>query len=211
MELDLIKQFSISTREDILLALRSFDRQAKQPDGLKRAAVAVVIIPFDGQAGLVLTKRLSTLSAHGGQWSFPGGRLDDGETAEDAAFRELEEEVGLSRQHAEVLGLLDDFETRSGYLITPVVLWANYDMKQLVANEDEVESIHAISFSELARTDSPRLDYDASSEQPVLSMYYGDTWIYAPTGAILYQFRELALFKRNTRVAHYEQPRFAWK
>jgi len=161
------------------------------------------------QAALILTIRAAGLKNHGGQRAFPGGRIDEGETVEQSALRELEEEVGLQLHPDQVLGRLDDFETRSGFVITPVVVWGGF-VGELHANPAEVESIHRIPCSELLRNDAPILQYKRRSEHPVLKMPLGNDWIAAPTAALAYQFREVALLGKATRVAHFEQPRFAW-
>jgi mutator protein MutT len=162
------------------------------------------------QAALILTRRSSTLRAHAGQWALPGGRIDDGETPEQTALRELAEEVGLQLESSAILGRLDDFVTRSGFVITPVLVWAG-SARELKANPAEVEQIHRIPLTEFLRADAPILEALHGSEQPVLKMPVGNTWIAAPTAAVLYQFRELCLLGQPTRVAHYEQPKFAWK
>ena len=161
-------------------------------------------------AALVLTRRAGSLRAHAGQWALPGGRIDDGETPEQAALRELHEEVGLQLGTDSLIGRLDDFVTRSGYVITPVLVWAGA-ARDMVPNPLEVQSIHRIPVTEFLRADAPMLETRDDSEQPVLRMPVGDSWIAAPTAAVLYQFRELCLWGRPTRVAHFEQPHFAWK
>lgn len=150
------------------------------------------------------------MSKHAGQRAYPGGRVDPGETAQQAALRELEEEVGLQLDAARVLGRLDDYATRSGYVITPFVLWGGSGVR-LTPNTDEVEKIHRIPLDELLRDDAPILEDIAESEHPVLKMPLGDSWFAAPSAAIAYQFREVALLGKTTRVAHFEQPRFAWR
>ena len=150
------------------------------------------------------------MSSHAGQRAYPGGRVDPGETAEQAALRELEEEVGLRLDSSAVLGRLDDYATRSGYVITPVVVWGGNNVR-LRPNPDEVARIHRVPISELMRDDAPILDSIAESDHPVLKMPLGDEWFAAPSAAIAYQFREVALLGRHTRVAHFEQPYFAWQ
>ena len=159
---------------------------------------------------LVLTRRAATLRAHAGQWAMPGGRLDAGETPEQAALRELHEEVGLACSAGDVLGRLDDYATRSGYLITPVVVWAGA-AREMQAQPGEVQSIHRIAWDELMRADAPILNHVRGAEHPVLRMPLGRSWVAAPTAAFLYQFREWLLFGRPTRVAHFDQPAFAWR
>jgi 8-oxo-dGTP pyrophosphatase MutT (NUDIX family) len=206
--------------------LRSF---ALQPPGStveagRHAAVALAIadaghgadVPgmaiggaWSREAALVLTRRSLALRHHPGQWALPGGRIERGETPEAAALRELAEEVGLRLAPGAVLGRLDDFVTRSGFSITPVVVWAGV-ARRLAPQQDEVASIHRIPIAELMRADAPWLDHDEGEGQPVLRMPVGTGWIAAPTAALLYQFREVCLHGRATRVAHFEQPRFAW-
>src|ERR1700674_2993180 len=110
--------------------------------GLKRAAVAITLVETEDGSGMtafVLTRRAAALRAHGGQWALPGGRCDAGETPVAAVLRELDEEIGLTLGSSHVLGMLDDYPTRSGYLITPVVLWAGPEPK-IRRNPAEVAS-----------------------------------------------------------------------
>lgn len=205
--------------------LAHWDLHAIVPEQHHRAAVALAITVAGPGAGLrglpenqgwseapalILTRRAGGLRRHAGQWALPGGRLDSGETPEQAALRELAEEVGLILPPSAVLGRLDDFATRSGYLITPVVVWAG-DAREMQAAAAEVQSIHRIPVAEFMRPDAPLLEHLPNSPHPVLRMPVGDAWIAAPTGAIVYQFCEVCVAGRATRVAHFEQPAFAWK
>lgn len=164
----------------------------------------------NGKAAIILTRRAADLKKHAGQWALPGGRLDPKETRQEAALRELEEEVGLSLTKHDILGVLDPFVTRSGFHISPVVLWGGKNA-HCTRNESEVASIHRIPLKELCREDSPILEAGTDTDRPVLYMPIGNTFIATPTAAILYQFREVALFGRDTRVSHYDQPYFAWR
>ena len=191
-----------------------------------RAAAVAVVVAEEGHgpdlegmphhddwradAALILTRRSSALRNHAGQWALPGGRIDEGESPEDTALRELQEEVGLTVSRASVMGRLDDFLTRSGFVITPVVVWGG-EGREVHRNQAEVESIHRIPVDEFLRADAPFLEDIPESTQPVLRMPVGATWIAAPTAAIIYQFREVCILGRETRVAHYEQPTFAWQ
>ena len=161
-------------------------------------------------AAIVLTRRSAKLKKHAGQWALPGGRMDSGETPEQSALRELEEEVGLQLGASAVIGRLDDYPTRSGFSITPVVIWGGSN-PNLQPNPAEVESIHHIPLREFMRKDAPMLEQIAESKHPVLRMPLGNSWIAAPTAALIYQFREVAILGKSTRVSHFEQPRFAWR
>ena len=163
-----------------------------------------------GRAALLLTRRGSHLATHARQWALPGGRLDAGETALDAAIREIDEEVGLQVGPQDLLGRLDDYPTRSGYVISPFVFWAGPEAEP-VANPDEVASIHRIALAELARPDSPRFVTIPESDRPVIQVPVGGDLIHAPTGAVIHQFRSVGLDGRHERVEEYEQPPFAWK
>ena len=199
-------------REKFSTNLSSFPVLAREAGGaLKRAAVALTVAADDnGQSSFLLTRRASRMRAHAGQWALPGGRLDPGEDAVDAALRELQEEIGLNCRRTEVLGLLDDYETRSGYVITPVVVWSP-DHALFRPNEDEVESLHHVPLAELEREDAPEIVAIPESDRPILLMPIGQQNINTPTAAFLYQFREVCLHGRHTRVAEYDQPVFAWR
>lgn len=163
-----------------------------------------------GGASVLLTRRGSRLNAHASQWALPGGRIDAGETPLEAALREMEEEVGLLLGAAHLLGQLDDYPTRSGYVITPFVFWAGPEAEP-VGNPAEVASVHRISLRELTRDDSPRFVAIPESDRPVIQVPVGGDLIHAPTGAVLYQFRAVAFDGAATRVDEFEQPVFAWR
>jgi 8-oxo-dGTP pyrophosphatase MutT (NUDIX family) len=158
---------------------------------------------------MLLTQRASGLRAHSSQWALPGGRCDSGETAVAAALRELHEELGLELTHADVLGTLDDYPTRSGYLITPVVLWAA-DTATMSPNPAEVASVHRIALRTIEREDAFDFTTIPESHRRVIRFRHAGRFIHAPTAALVYQFREV-LAGRDTRVRELQQPVFAWK
>jgi 8-oxo-dGTP pyrophosphatase MutT (NUDIX family) len=205
--------FDENLRTQIGERLRAFPREALHDGALKRAAVAITVVPHEGPhgsgAGFLLTRRAPRMNAHAGQWALPGGRVDKGEDAVTAALRELREEIALDLDPAEVLGMLDDYPTRSGYLITPVVVWAA-ETGGMRPSPGEVQSIHPFALGELTRPDSPVFLTIPESDRPVIRLPLGEDHIHAPTAAVLYQFGEVGLRGRATRVAHLEQPVWAW-
>jgi 8-oxo-dGTP pyrophosphatase MutT (NUDIX family) len=168
------------------------------------------MVGVSGGAAFLLCRRASRLSSHPAQWALPGGRLDPGESVVDAALRELDEEVGVSLPESAVLGLLDDYPTRSGYVITPVVIWGGgrLDPKPSPA---EVVAVYRVGLHQLQREDSPRFVAIPESPRPVVQIPLGNDLIHAPTGAILLQLRWLGLEGRHDAVDELEQPLFAWK
>jgi 8-oxo-dGTP pyrophosphatase MutT (NUDIX family) len=164
-----------------------------------------------GGAAFLLCRRAARMNRHAGQWALPGGKVDAGETPEGAALREVEEELGLTLDRSQVLGRLDDYGTRSGFVITPIVVWAGA-VAELVPDPSEVAHVLRIGLQELCRPDSPRFVSIPQSDRPVVQLPIGRDLIHAPTGAVLLQFRWVAIEgKIDARVNEFEQPVFAWR
>jgi 8-oxo-dGTP pyrophosphatase MutT (NUDIX family) len=212
----------VLTERSLRAVLAGFDRRPAARPGLRPAAVAVTVVttgPDADQAQVLLTRRARGLRAHAGQWALPGGRVDAGESVTAAARRELAEELGLALPESAVLGLLDDYPTRSGYVITPVVLWAGpvtagdvtarTGRRALRPRREEVAAVYGVPIDQLDI--EPRFVSIPESDAPVIQLPLMGRLVHAPTGAVLYQFRELALHDRVTRVGHLEQPVFAWR
>ncbi|MEU8896128.1 CoA pyrophosphatase [Nocardia sp. NPDC048505] len=195
-------------REQIAATLSGFARHEVEPQDRTAAAVALAIAERDGEHGIWLTERAAGLRAHAGQFALPGGKLDPGEDAPAAALRELREELGVTAPGSAVLGLLDDYPTRSGYVMTPVVAWVGQS-PPLHPNVAEVAVVHWIPFAALDT--EPEFVPVPGSDRLAIQLPLLGGHLHAPTAAILYQFREVVLHHRPTRVAHLEQPRFAWK
>jgi 8-oxo-dGTP pyrophosphatase MutT (NUDIX family) len=189
--------------------LASFQRIEVGRPGLKAASVAVCTLLQEEVQSLLITRRAPGMRAHPGQWALPGGRRDPGESVPDAARRELREETGVAVAPGAVLGVLDDYVTRSGYLITPVVVWGGQVGPAMRAAAAEVAQLHLIPLADLDVP--PRLVSIPESRAPVIQLPLLGRYLHAPTAAIVYQFCQVALHGRTVRVAHFEQPVFAWK
>jgi 8-oxo-dGTP pyrophosphatase MutT (NUDIX family) len=191
-------------RARIVDNLAAFERRAIESADLRRAAVAVVISPYDGQPSYVLTRRALTLRRGAGNYALPGGHVEPGEDAVAAAIRETAEELGVLLRADQVLGLLDDFVTLAGHVVTPVVLWSDEPLV-LVPDPVEVHEAWRLPLSELDHPDSPMAEANPAGA-PILKMFARGQWINPPTAAILYQFREVVLYGRATRVHDVGQP-----
>ncbi len=207
-----VYRFDQDLRTSVTHHLERFERQAMSTADEVRAAVALIIVPDEREeACFVLTRRAASLRSHAGQWALPGGRIEPGESAADAARREAEEEIGLKSRPDEVLATLDDYATRSGYVVTPVVIWSDQRAQMMKANASEVESIHLVPLADLDHPNAPRFIDIPESHRPVIQMPLMGHWIHAPTAAILLQLRDVALHGLATRVSSYDQPTWAWR
>lgn len=193
-------------RERITANMAAFERLPGAGEGLKAAAVAIAVTADEeGRPAFFLTRRAPRLNAHSGQWALPGGRLDPGEDAITAALREMDEEIGVRVEPDHVLGVLDDYVTRSGYCMTPVVVWAGPDV-EAVANPSEVAQIFRIPLADTLEDRFVEMLPVAGSEHPMVRINVVDRHMHAPTAAVVYQFREVCLAGRMTRAAHLLAP-----
>lgn len=206
--------FNDILRDKVQARVRAFACQPQPEDGFKRAAVTILLTTGEdesaAEAALIMTRRASKLRSHSGQWALPGGRMDAGESAIEAALREIHEEIGLRLTQDQVLGQLDDYPTKSGYLISPVVIWAD-DTAGMQANPDEVAAIFRVALRDFDRPDSPEFLTIPESPRPVIRLLFGENRVHAPTAAVIYQFIEVALRDNAIRVDHLGEPVWAWK
>jgi 8-oxo-dGTP pyrophosphatase MutT (NUDIX family) len=204
--------FASDFRVQLAESCKTFPRLPYEGTELKRSAVALALTEADdgsGETAFLLTRRAPTLRAHSGQWALPGGRCDPGETPEATALRELHEELGLHTPSESVLGVLDDYVTRSGYAMTPVVCWLD-TIADLQPNPAEVASVHRIRLDLVGREDAVEYLQIPESDRPVIRLHIGDSYVHAPTAALIFQLRELAA-GHVVRIDHLEQPVFAWR
>lgn len=200
--------FGVHLRATLSFHLSRFERRPLTLEGSRAAAVGLVVVPTpEGEAAVLLTVRARGLSRHGGQFACPGGRVDPGESAVETALRELQEELGLELGAEAVLGLLDDYPTRSGFRITPVVLWGTAD--ELRLDPGEVAEAHLVPLADLTAPENLR--FHGGGDTPMLALRIASSLVFSPTAALLHQFAEVAVLGRDTRVAHLEQPSFAWR
>jgi hypothetical protein len=170
---------------------------------LKRAAVAITLVESDdgsGETAFGLTRRGRDLRSHKGQYALPGGRCEEGRGSATRGRGR----TWPSPQRRRRPGLLDDYPTRSGYLITPVVIWAE-QMRPLLPNPEEVASVHRIPLAEIARADDIDFITIPESERRIIRIRMNNSLVHAPTAAVIYQFHEV-LAGRHTRVGDLEQP-----
>ncbi len=175
-------------------------RSESTAPGMRAAVALTVVVLEDGEPAVPIFQRTSGMRRHAGQMALPGGRMHDGEEPEDAAIRELHEELGLAAARADVLGLLDDFDTVSGFTITPVVIWSGAAAAGLQPSADEVAETFVVPLSML------REAVAGAEHGPSFSLKLPLVEVFAPTAAILYQFSEVALDGRPVRVAEFFQP-----
>jgi 8-oxo-dGTP pyrophosphatase MutT (NUDIX family) len=189
------------------LVAANLSRHTPVAAGAARAAsVSVILFEEEDECRYVLIRR-ARRGRNAGQWALPGGKVEPDETALEGALREAREEVALDDRACRILGVLDDFTTMTGFVITPFVVAAPIGWRP-VADAEEVRSVHSFS---IERLHGPEVVHWA--EQPdgttLLQMRLDDqVRVHAPTGAILLQFRELGLFGRHTAVADLTQPTF---
>ncbi|WP_407653002.1 NUDIX hydrolase [Baekduia soli] len=217
----------LESRRHAAVAIVLVDSDATRHDGDPASEIDMSMVPGDlrgatgepldgrmvgvaGGAAFLLCRRTPRLKHHAGQWALPGGRLDAGETPLEAALRELDEELGLKLGPDDVLGWLDDYVTRSGFVMTPVVLWGGAD-PALRPAPAEVQAVFRIGLHALV-TGQPRTIMIPESDRPVLQIPLGNDLIHAPTGAVLLQLRNVAVLGNvGERVEGIEEPVFAWR
>src|SRR4051794_27979060 len=223
------REHALRGRRRAAVALVLVDSDAERDDGdpIVAAQIDMSVVPGEvrdqrgrrldgrmvgvaGGAAFLLCRRAARLNRHAGQWALPGGRIDDGETALDAALRELDEELGIRLAPGRVGGWLDASPTRGGY-VTPPGVWGGGSDPPITPAPDEVLAVYRIGLRALAASE-PRFIDIPESDRPVLQVPLGNDLIHAPTGAVLYQFQQIGLLgNAGKRVDDLEQPVFAWK
>lgn len=185
--------------------LAGFDRIALDVGDRRRAAVAVVVAPTADGPAFLLTRRALHMRRGAGNYALPGGNVDPDEDPIDAALRETQEELGVTLTRAAVLGLLDDFVTLGGHVVTPVVMLSDQPVT-LTPNPEEVHDAWLVPLTDLDHPRAPRREAHPDGGPSVLRMFARGSWINPPTAAWLYQFREVCLHGRPCRTDAIGQP-----
>ena len=165
---------------------------AERPERtLRPAAVLIPVIAGPEGATVLMTRRSDSLASHTGQIAFPGGRLDPGETAVEAALREAFEEVALDPALVEVLGVGDAYETGTGFLVTPVVGWLTA-RPETTPSPDEVAEVFEVPWDFLMDPSNHSRDAYDREGQPrrwYWSMTHGQRYIWGVTAGIVRALR----------------------
>ena len=183
-----------SWRPDSVPLRSDFDLNPEAPRArrtLRPAAVLVPVIARPEGATVLMTRRSDNLASHTGQIAFPGGRLDAGETAVQAALREAREEVALDPAAVEVLGVGDGYETVTGFMVTPVVGWLA-EPPAVSPSPDEVAEVFEAPWDFLMDPANHRREsYQREGEPPrwFWAMPWKERYIWGVTAGIVRALR----------------------
>lgn len=158
----------------------------------RRACVLIPLIRGHAGWSILFTRRSEQLAAHSGQIAFPGGSVEAGETLEQAALREAEEEVGIPQRHVEIIGRLDDLITHSGFLVAPFVA-VIHEPVAYVIQEAEVVEVFEVPVEALLDVDNPEVRYVPfrGRDFPAYFYRYGEYEIWGLTGRMVKAFVDL--------------------
>jgi 8-oxo-dGTP pyrophosphatase MutT (NUDIX family) len=165
----------------------------ESPVALQAAAVLVPIVQRASAPTLLLTVRASHLRHHAGQISFPGGRVEEGDTDPvAAALRETAEELGIAASFIEPIGFLPDRVVRTGYRITPVVGLLQPQFQLTLDSTEVAEAFELpLAFAMATTNYRARRRTLRDIEMEVWELPYGEHVIWGATARILSQLREL--------------------
>ena len=182
--------------------LESFQRQECNNRDLFPAGVLIPLFERNGELHVVLTQRTDEVEHHKGQISFPGGVKNGRDTTIiETALRETEEEIGLPRNAVNVLGMLNDFQTPSGFRITPVVAFL-LSVPLFFINTAEVSQIFDVPLSFFLDVRNERVEQHERSGK-MINVYfyrYGQYEIWGATAAMLRSFlHDLMMWLENKK------------
>jgi 8-oxo-dGTP pyrophosphatase MutT (NUDIX family) len=167
--------------------------QMSMPAETKAAAVLVPLVLHEEEITVLLTQRTDHLKAHAGQVSFPGGRVEEiDDSREAAALRETEEEIGVTKEHIELIGHLDIYLTRTGYEVTPVVGFVQPPF-QVTPDPFEVADVFEVPLNFLIDPANHQrmIREDKGSKRQFYAMQYEERYIWGATAGMLVNLSEL--------------------
>jgi 8-oxo-dGTP pyrophosphatase MutT (NUDIX family) len=171
-------------------------RHIMQRESLTSSAVLLPIVKKPAGLELLFTKRTETVEHHKGQISFPGGAADETDISPaDTALRESSEEIGLDRSAVSILGMMDDLQTPSGFIVTPVVGFIE-QLPPLQINSNEVAEVIFIPM-ELFFDDSKRHSKIIELNGTKREVYFFDVWKEPVWGATAFFVKQLVDVVRN--------------
>jgi 8-oxo-dGTP pyrophosphatase MutT (NUDIX family) len=187
-----VKPFDATSLDRLTAILAHRPADELDAGTLRRACVAIPLIPEDQGWCLLFSKRAETLTLHRGQVSFPGGGAHEGELLEEAALREMEEEVGVPRDAVRLIGRLDDLITRTGFIVAPFVgvLDAKPEYVLQASEVDEVYEVPVDALLDPSSVEVRHLRYQGGL-YPSYFYTYRNVVIWGLTGRILKTFLDL--------------------
>jgi 8-oxo-dGTP pyrophosphatase MutT (NUDIX family) len=193
---DIVARLATSPSLEDLLTADDLEKQHEAARGpLKPAAVLLLVVNHPGDPTVVFTQRTAHLADHGGQISFPGGRVDeDDRTPEHTALREAEEEVGIPADRIEILGRLPEYRTGTGYSVTPIVGWAEPPLT-FRPDPHEVADVFEVPLAFLLDAGNHRYEsaFYKGRMRKYWAMPYGERFIWGATAGMLVTFHRILI------------------
>ena len=199
---EIVSRLAASPPIEELLTADDLERQATIGEGeLKPAAVLILVVNHPADPTIVFTQRTAHLADHAGQISFPGGRADEGDASpERTALREAEEEIGVTADRVEILGKLPEYNTGTGYRVSPIVGWAEPPLRY-APDPHEVADVFEVPLAFLLDEGNHRYEsaFFKGRMRKFWSMPYGERFIWGATAGMLVTFHRILIPKPRAR------------
>lgn len=185
-----VNKLTALTEKSIGDRLVCYERRIITSASLKKSAVLIPIVRSEQGLELLFTKRTDSVEHHKGQVSFPGGAVDEGDaTLVETALRETSEEIGLDRSAVSVLGAMDDLQTPSGFIVTPIVGYV-YQLPPLRMNVEEVAEVILIPLEKFLDSSLRHSEFRERNGVKIEVFFY-DVWREPVWGATAFFVKRL--------------------